>query len=582
MRIAAFSDVGRVDGPDQAWHRDHPDSLSARLVDEVRDFYERAAAFETLFAGPVGAIPEARVLQSIARRAIARDALRSACHLFDRGRANEQTVAALTALACELALDYATLPEWRALQRRADLGMSRVQRRPWYVAAAVCRRLRYETMKRRWVRTGAYERTRALQRRPAGCRSTRRMGGMSAIRADPAIDRLRRGVRLRRSEGMKGAFQRIARVAYRRLDGAALDFPLLAGDVADSRRLYLPVPSERPERGRPLRIGWISTPPSVGSGGHTTMFRMVTALENAGHECAMFLYDRYGGDVQRHEATIRRGWPSVRARVLDARQGVSGFDACVATGWPTAHALAVRGSEPMRRLYFVQDFEPFFYARGSEYALAEDSYRFGFRCVAMGHMVADLLRNEIGIEPVVAEFGCDTEVYKLDRCEPREGVVFYCKPGHARRGFTLGLLALRELHRRRPDVTVHLVGDPMARVPFPAVRHGNLSPPELSELYNQARAGLALSFTNISLLAEELLACGAVPVVNDSPYARSDLSSEHVRWAPPTPSGVADELIAVLDAPPGPRLVAASVRSDVWRPAQTAFVRAVETEVYGA
>lgn len=162
LRIAAFSDVGRVDGPDQAWHRVHPDSLTARLIDEVKDFYERAAAFDTLFAGPVGEIPEARVLQSIARRAVARDALRSACHLFDRGRASEQTVAALTALARELAPDYATLPEWRGLQRRADLGMSSVQRRPWYVAAAGCRRLRQETMSRRWVRTGSWERTRAL------------------------------------------------------------------------------------------------------------------------------------------------------------------------------------------------------------------------------------------------------------------------------------------------------------------------------------------------------------------------------------------------------------------------------------
>ena len=135
---------------------------------------------------------------------------------------------------------------------------------------------------------------------------------------------------------------------------------------------------------------------------------------------------------------------------------------------------------------------------------------------------------------------------------------------------------------RRPDVTVHLVGDPTARVPFAAVRHGNLSPPDLNELYNQTRAGLALSFTNISLLAEELLACGVVPVVNDSPYARADLSSEHVRWAPATPSGLADALIAVVDAPPEPALVAASVRRDVWRPAQAAFVRAVETEIYAA
>ncbi len=404
---------------------------------------------------------------------------------------------------------------------------------------------------------------------------------MSGVRPGRAVLQLRRGVRLWRTEGAREAAQRCARAAYRALDVAALDFPLLPGDIADSRRLRLPLPQERPKRGRPLRIGWVTTPPGLGSGGHTTMFRMVTALEDAGHECTIFVYDRYTDDGRRHVATIRRGWPSVRARVVDAHAGLTAVDACVATGWPTAHVLAVRGTAPMRRLYFVQDFEPFFYARGSEYALAEDTYRFGFRCIAMGHMVANLLNEEIGIDPDIAEFGCDTEVYRFEERSARDGVVFYCKPDNDRRGFVLGLLALEEVRRRRPDVPIHLVGDPPARMPFPAIRHGNLSPPDLGELYNGVRAGLALSFTNISLLAEELLACGAVPVVNDSPYARADLASHYVGWAPPTPSGVADHLLGVLDAPPDPALVAASARREVWRPAQAAFVRALEAEVYG-
>lgn len=162
LRMSAFSDVGRVNGPDQAWHRVHPDSLTARIIDQVKDFHERAAVFETLFAGPVGALPEARILRPVARRAVARDALSSACHLFDRGRASEETIAALTALACEIEPDYAVLPEWRGLQRRIALGEASVQRRPWYAAAAVGRRVRSERMKRRWTRSGVHERTRAL------------------------------------------------------------------------------------------------------------------------------------------------------------------------------------------------------------------------------------------------------------------------------------------------------------------------------------------------------------------------------------------------------------------------------------
>jgi hypothetical protein len=404
----------------------------------------------------------------------------------------------------------------------------------------------------------------------------RRTGAPAAL-----ADQLRRSLRVWRSSGPKGTAQRVAREVYRRLDSGALDFPLLIDDIADSRQLDLAAPDQAVERGRPLRVGWISTPPAFGSGGHTTMFRMVSALEDAGHECTIFLYDRYNGDLSSHEATIRRGWPSVRARVINTPEGIRDLDACVATSWPTAHILARRGHAAMRRLYLVQDFEPFFYPRGSEYAFAEDSYRFGFRSIAVGHMVADLLRERIGIETDVVEFGCHSDVYRLAPGEPRIGVVFYAKPSAARRGFLLGLLAVRDLHRRRPGVPIHFVGAPGVEAPLPAIHHGVQTPSDLAALYNRTVAGVALSFTNISLLADELLACGTVPVVNDSSYARADVVSEYVRWAPPTPSGIADQLIEVLDSPPDPVRVAETARREAWRPGQAAFVRAVEDEVYG-
>ena len=217
----------------------------------------------------------------------------------------------------------------------------------------------------------------------------------------------------------------------------------------------------------------------------------------------------------------------------------------------------------------------------ADYALAEDSYRFGFRCLSVGYMVADVLREHIGVVADVLEFGCDSAVYHLQNGGPREGVVFYTKPHTARRGYLLGVLGLHELNRRQPEIPIHLVGDAGVQPPFPATKHGVTTPQELARLYNRTRAGLALSFTNVSLLCEELLACGAVPVINDHPYARADVRSAEVRWAPPTPSGIADELLATLDAPPDPREVATSARPEAWRPGQAAFVRAVEREVYG-
>ena len=74
-----------------------------------------------------------------------------------------------------------------------------------------------------------------------------------------------------------------------------------------------------------------------------------------------------------------------------------------------------------RRLYLVQDYEPFFYPRGTEHALGEDTYRFGFRCIAIGWMVASLLRYGVGVQAQVAEYGCDNSIYRLTNPSRREG-----------------------------------------------------------------------------------------------------------------------------------------------------------------
>lgn len=369
-----------------------------------------------------------------------------------------------------------------------------------------------------------------------------------------------------RREGPRGVVRRAVRRAYRQLDAHTLDFGLLPEDIADSTRLQLgPVPPV--PVGRPLVVGWLTTPPAAGSGGHTTMFRMVEALEQAGHRCVVLLYDRHHGSAAAQAEVIRDCWPGVRAEVRSVDEGFDGLDACVATGWESAHVLAVRPTRPLHRLYFIQDYEPLFSPHGSEYELAADTYRFGFTNIALGEMVHRRLRDDLGVSSELVPFSCDTSVYSLHNQGQRSGVVFYAKPGLARRGYLLGTLALAEFHRRHPDQPIHVYGSPVPDLRIPVVRHGRLTPEELNALYNRCVAGLAMSFTNISLVAEEMLAAGCVPVVNSSPDARADLDNPHVGWASPTPGGIADALfdaVGAADIPARAAAAAGSVRTDNW------------------
>lgn len=144
------------------------------------------------------------------------------------------------------------------------------------------------------------------------------------------VDGAGKVARVLRGEGPRGAARRVVRAAYKRLGVASLEEPLLSTDIADSAGLDLPLPGTLLPGDRPIRVGWVTTPPAAGSGGHTTLLRMVEAAERAGHRCTLFIYDRYGGDIAKQEAVVRQWWPDIRADIRDVHAGISGVDACVA------------------------------------------------------------------------------------------------------------------------------------------------------------------------------------------------------------------------------------------------------------
>ncbi|MCR2823918.1 glycosyltransferase family 1 protein [Microbacterium sp. zg.Y909] len=359
----------------------------------------------------------------------------------------------------------------------------------------------------------------------------------------------------------------VSRLAAR-VDIAALSFPLLPEDVADSAAPRDAGTPWHPSGASRPRVAWLAFPPGAGSGGHTTMFRMMEACRSAGYDNTLVLYDRYGGDVAGRIDVVRSAWPWLQCDVESLTADLAGFDAVIASSWPTAHVAARRGLTGQPSLYFIQDYEPYFYPRGSEYSLAEDSYRLGLRPIALGQMVGDSLERELGVSSDRIPFGCDRDIYhRIAPPRARRGIVFYAKRHNDRRGYMLAMLALREFHRMNPDEPIHVYGDAPRDLGVPVTAHGNLAPDQLNELYNSVVTGLALSFTNISLVAEEMRLAGVIPIVNDSLLARADLPGPHVGWAPPTPHALAAALTTAIQrarVSDESAAIAESVRTKSW------------------
>lgn len=153
LRLAAFADVAYIAGADQAWHRDHAVSLSAREVDRSRDLRERLDAFKELGAGVARERPGVQELVARARASVAVDALRMARHERDRRPGVRGDVDALLAVALEADPTIVSTRLWAQASgvRRSHLPF-RV--RGW--AESVRNRGRWWHRQRTWQRTGTW------------------------------------------------------------------------------------------------------------------------------------------------------------------------------------------------------------------------------------------------------------------------------------------------------------------------------------------------------------------------------------------------------------------------------------------
>jgi glycosyltransferase involved in cell wall biosynthesis len=415
------------------------------------------------------------------------------------------------------------------------------------------------------------------------------------VRQPGRIERLAQVRRLLRAEGAARVAARALDRASRRLAPPGLGrLPVTRADLAGASQIAaagwkLPPPLPLPA-GDPLTVAWLTTPPQAGSGGHTTMFRMVSALERAGHRCVVYLHDPNAWSLHENTAVIRAWWPSVQAEVRDGGAGIEDAHAVFATGWTTAYPVLASPARGVR-FYLVQDFEPWFYPAGTESLLAEATYRFGFHGITAGRYLAQRLRHEYGMAADHFDFGCDLDVYALDRSPGaagrRAGVCYYCRPSTPRRAFDLAVAALEMFAARHPEVEIHTFGGAAAAMPFAVTDHGKLAPDELNRLYNRCVAGLALSATNVSLVPQEMLAAGCIPVVNDAVHNRVVLDNAEVAYAHATPFELADALAAVVERPAAARAAAAeaaaaSVQGASWGRAGADVERVVRERVEAA
>lgn len=156
LRVALVSDIGRINGADQAYYRIHSLSMQrTTFAGVLNDLGGRRDAFEAALKDAEARLPDAGLLRQAAYRSIAVDALRWARLACESGRASTEPIDEYRALARTLFPEVMSTRAWRVLDR--------VERHQPTLVGALVRRsrscadrcLRYLAW-RRWYRTGVY------------------------------------------------------------------------------------------------------------------------------------------------------------------------------------------------------------------------------------------------------------------------------------------------------------------------------------------------------------------------------------------------------------------------------------------
>jgi O-antigen biosynthesis protein len=312
-----------------------------------------------------------------------------------------------------------------------------------------------------------------------------------------------------------------------------------------------------------LQIHWVIPNFTRGLGGHMTIFRTIDFLERCGHDCTIWIHSEMKGEKPSRLSSLHK-------RVIDQYfiklktdqvymlgntdkdlERVSG-DVVIATDRMSAYpVLGMRKFS--KRFYFVQDYEPFFFAKGTSTILTEQTYTSNheFACICASPWLKNMMIEQ-GNPAISFPLAVDANTYYHSKENERSKniIAFYVRRSTPRRLYQLGLLALRALFDLGDSFEIVTFGEddlPDLGIPVKITHAGILNAESLSKLYQTCAVGLVLSGTNYSLVPNEMMACG-LPVVDiDATHTRLSYTPNTAVLAQPNPEALASSLSQLLN-----------------------------------
>ncbi|MDE7326544.1 MAG: glycosyltransferase family 1 protein [Lachnospiraceae bacterium] len=261
-------------------------------------------------------------------------------------------------------------------------------------------------------------------------------------------------------------------------------------------------------------------------GGQTSLLRLGTKLSEMGFEVGYAVYKPQ--DRREMERCAKSNLADFRGMLFTVKEldgMLSGKKRCadivVASSWDT---VSFAKKLPGYKMYFVQDYEPYFYPFGERFLLARKTYEQGLHMVSLGAWNKRMIKRECHpVSPIdVIDFPYEAAEYpyrERDFLSYREKktlrLAVYLKYYGKRLPCIIPelLLQLKDLLAGEGiTLLVEYFGEAKSFSAPGGKNLGMLDKEGLRKLYDRADFGMVASLSNISLVPYEMLSAG-LPVI---------------------------------------------------------------------
>lgn len=294
-------------------------------------------------------------------------------------------------------------------------------------------------------------------------------------------------------------------------------------------------------------VAWFVPGLLKGSGGHRTIFQNINALIDEGYKCDVYIGDDESLTPGQLKCDVTNFYGDCKADLFAGWNVTKKYDAVVATAFNTVKPVMKVDCD--KKLYFVQDYEPWFFPMGDLYVEAENTYKNKINVISIGKWLSAKMKQEFKLNATYFNFCADLSVYKkLKGIKKENAICLIFQPSKPRRCDRLALKALQIVKQIKPNLKIYLYGSPKIGIKNIDVEQLGIIPiEECNKLYNKCKVGICMSTSNPSRIPFEMMAAG-LPVVElyreNNLY---DFPSEGSLLADTTPEAIANAIITILD-----------------------------------